>query len=624
MQKQNFKKALSVLKDMKIVLFLSDHQFVEGILLDVKKDHLVVDVDQNVFYIALEHIQGLSKNSKGLRILPKKVPYLNIDTLADVLMVMQYNWVSVNSLGKQAYFGMLSKVSEDYIILIDNMEQLYIRKSYISNIYKGQYEERNAHIHKEPAIEESSSHINVETNEHLDTTEDEEIEHDQHNEEVIVKQIEATDKNESEKSVEVSIKTKLTEVETEITVNVINEHLEIHPINEIIKETSLLQLDTQDLADKTEDNERQEGPKQESIIRDIASRMNDGSKEQLNSSLDEELEHDQHNEKVIVKQIETTDEIESEKSVEVPINMKLTEVETDSVNVTNEHPETHPMNETIKETGLLQLDTLDLAEKIEDNERNEEPSQERIIQDIAPRINDESKEQLDSSAEEEEEEEIQVNQHEERVRIKHIQSKNIKETKEHIENRIISDEQYTHIIPRVRRKKKRRLKTTCCTIKNIQHAISQKELDRAIEFPVHEEDSYKVARRSKRMKSLSHPTGDNTSNNKLKSDENFDVLVEKTKPVETYTSPLSLRQNPKEEKAILERQYYALMKHASKKYVEMQHCPDCFMPLEIFYLPVRKEIHNEKATIKKQYYSLMKHAEKMYCQLKDERLKNEI
>jgi hypothetical protein len=647
------------------------------------------------------------------------------------LMAMQYNLVSVNSLGKQAFFGMLSKISEDHIILIDNMEQLYIQKSYISNVFKGKYEvyERSAHIHKELIMEESSSNISVETNEHLDSSLDEEIEHDQHKEEVIVKQIETTDKNESEKSVEVLINSKLTEVETD-SINVTNKHLEIHPMNEIIKESSKLLLDTRDLVDKTEDNERQEEPSQERIIRDIASRMNDESKEQSKSSLDEEIEDDQgneevivkqiqttnknelekhvempinaklteaetdsvnvtnehlvthpinetiketsllqldtqnlvdktedndrhevssqesdiasfvndepkeqlypsleeeiencqHDKEVIVKQIQTTNKSESEKSVEVPINEKLTVVETDSVNVTNEHPETHPINETIKETSLLQLDTQDLADKTEDNERHEEPGQDRIIQDIAPRINDESKEQLALSTEEE----IHLNQHEERVMIKHIQSKNIKEAKKYIEDRIISEEQYTHIIPRVRRKNKRRLKTTCCTIKNNKHAISQKKLDLASEFPVHEEDSYKVARRSKRFKSLIHPTGDNTSNNKLESNENFGVLDENPKPTETYTSPLSLRQiNPKEEKAILEKQYYALMKHASRKYVEMQNSPESFISLEIFYLPVGKISINEEATIKGQYYSLMKHAEKMYCQLKDEQLKNE-
>ena len=136
--------------------------------------------------------------------------YLDKDHLADVLTALQYTWVSINSLGKQAFFGILSKISEDHIILIDKMEQLYIRKSYISNIYKGNYEiyERDAHIHKEPAIEESSSYLTVEPRDQLESSLEEEIE------EVIAKQVQITNKSESEMYVEEPINVKLTEVET--------------------------------------------------------------------------------------------------------------------------------------------------------------------------------------------------------------------------------------------------------------------------------------------------------------------------------------------------------------------------------------------------------------------------
>ena len=173
LQKQDFKKSLSVLKDTKIILFLSDNQFVEGILLDVKQDYLVVNVNQNIFYIALKHIQGLSKNAKGFRMSPQVMPYLNKDNLTDLLKALQYNLISVNSLGKQAFFGMLSKISDDHITLIDNMEQLYIQKSYISNIYKGKYEisESSSNTNAETQEQlESSSHTNTETQEQLESS----------------------------------------------------------------------------------------------------------------------------------------------------------------------------------------------------------------------------------------------------------------------------------------------------------------------------------------------------------------------------------------------------------------------------------------------------------------------
>ena len=125
---------------MKVGLFLSDNQFVEGVLLDVKQDHLVVDVNQNVFYFALQHIQSLSKNAKDFPVSSEIVPYLDRNYLVDVLKALRYNWVTINSLSNKIHFGVLSRIYEDHIILINNEELLYIQKSYISNIYKGIYE----------------------------------------------------------------------------------------------------------------------------------------------------------------------------------------------------------------------------------------------------------------------------------------------------------------------------------------------------------------------------------------------------------------------------------------------------------------------------------------------------
>lgn len=125
---------------MKIGLFLDDNRFIEGVLLDVKQDHLIVEVDQNIFYFALEHIHALSKNAKDFRISSTIVPHLDRNNLAELLCELKYNWVTINSLSNQAFFGVLSNISEDHIILINNHEQLYIQKSFISNIYKGIFE----------------------------------------------------------------------------------------------------------------------------------------------------------------------------------------------------------------------------------------------------------------------------------------------------------------------------------------------------------------------------------------------------------------------------------------------------------------------------------------------------
>ena len=131
---ENFQKALDSLINMKISLFLSDNQFIEGVLLDVKQDHIVVDVNQNIYYFALQHIQSLSKNAKDFSVSSEIVHYVNKNYLVDVFKAFRYNWVSINSLSDQVLFGVLSTISDDYITVINNSELLYIPKSNLSTL----------------------------------------------------------------------------------------------------------------------------------------------------------------------------------------------------------------------------------------------------------------------------------------------------------------------------------------------------------------------------------------------------------------------------------------------------------------------------------------------------------
>ena len=149
MREQKFEKALGDLKDTKIGLFLSDHQFIEGILLAIKEDHLVIDVNENVFYIARQHIKAISKNAKDFHVSSQIVPYLDKQHLTDLLNVFRYNWVTINGSGNQAHFGVLRTVAEDHIILINNAELFYIPNSYISNIHST--------ISKDQIIKENNS-----------------------------------------------------------------------------------------------------------------------------------------------------------------------------------------------------------------------------------------------------------------------------------------------------------------------------------------------------------------------------------------------------------------------------------------------------------------------------------
>ena len=171
MHEQKFQKALGGLINMKIGLFLSDNQFIEGVLLDVKQDHIVVDVNQNIFYFALQHIQFLSKNAKDFRVSSEIVHYVNKNYLVDVLKALRYNWVSINSLSDQVLFGVLSRISDDHVTVINNSELLYIPKSNISNINSNISEEQIILINTQQQPETQDCQIEKQmTSEHTQRT----------------------------------------------------------------------------------------------------------------------------------------------------------------------------------------------------------------------------------------------------------------------------------------------------------------------------------------------------------------------------------------------------------------------------------------------------------------------
>ena len=136
---------ISIPKGSKINILLKNEQFIEVILLDVKLDHIIVNMDDRIFYIAISHIQTLSKNAKDPHITKQLVPYLDRKHLTDLFDALKYNWVTINGLGNQTFNGLLSNISDDHIMLINDTEIRIIHKSFISNIYKGTYEPKEQH-----------------------------------------------------------------------------------------------------------------------------------------------------------------------------------------------------------------------------------------------------------------------------------------------------------------------------------------------------------------------------------------------------------------------------------------------------------------------------------------------
>lgn len=134
MQKKNFENVLNVNKNRNIGLYLTNSQFVEGILLDVKNNHIVLEVNGNIVYFAIQQIQALSKNAKDLSIAKESRAHLVRNDLTDVLIALRYHWVTLNKYSNPTLFGILSSIFEDHIILINNKDLLYIPISNITDI----------------------------------------------------------------------------------------------------------------------------------------------------------------------------------------------------------------------------------------------------------------------------------------------------------------------------------------------------------------------------------------------------------------------------------------------------------------------------------------------------------
>lgn len=278
---------------MEIGLFLSDNQFIEGVLLDIKHDHIVVDVNQDIFYFALQHIQAISKNAKDLRISSEVVQYVDRDNLIDVLKALRYNWVSINSLSEQVLFGVLSKISDDHITVINNSELLYIPKSYLSTI---------------------SSNVSKEQINLINTQE-----------QPAIKEYQLEDIITSEQTQKIMGIERVTDIEMPFlemsaregmeVEHVTNEQLESQQKTRVEMYATLLKLLKHNLLKKGVDNGRREDILQETAIQGFVSHIDEKSMGQSAPS-DIEMQNCQVEEQVVVEHTQTINETKLIKSLE--------------------------------------------------------------------------------------------------------------------------------------------------------------------------------------------------------------------------------------------------------------------------------------------------------------------
>ena len=116
--------------------------------------------------------------------------------------------------------------------------------------------------------------------------------------------------------------------------------------------------------------------------------------------------------------------------------------------------------------------------------------------------------------------------------------------------------------------------------------------------------------------------------------EEVNSLMESQEPTELVATRTTVTViDPRERKAMLEKQYYALMRHAEQNSANLEHHftkNKSFRPTpleneanndlendELQKIRIQELKKGEKAMLEKQFYSLMRHAAKMYRQLRD-------
>ncbi|MFC7687483.1 DUF2642 domain-containing protein [Ureibacillus sp. GCM10028918] len=138
---KDLRQSIGGLKGAVVRLFFSDNQFIEGTLIAVKVDHLVVEANEKVFYIALKQLYGISKNAKDNRVSRQNPPFIDKNRLTDVLNSMKYNIITINGMYNKLLVGLLISISEDCIMLVNRDELHFINYSSIFNVYDGIYEQ---------------------------------------------------------------------------------------------------------------------------------------------------------------------------------------------------------------------------------------------------------------------------------------------------------------------------------------------------------------------------------------------------------------------------------------------------------------------------------------------------
>lgn len=153
MKLEKFTAALDHLKGFDVNLYVGEEVY-KGKLLGVESDHVVLETESKyIFYYRIDKIQAITKNTKDFKAQKSNAHFKQTQSLMELLQSFQNTWVSILSIHKQRFNGVLAEVDSDFVTIINGEERILLKLDYVSNILKG-------FIKEEEKAEEKSGKAN--------------------------------------------------------------------------------------------------------------------------------------------------------------------------------------------------------------------------------------------------------------------------------------------------------------------------------------------------------------------------------------------------------------------------------------------------------------------------------
>ncbi|EKN70053.1 spore coat protein B [Neobacillus bataviensis LMG 21833] len=157
-----FSAALDFLKGFNVNLYVGEDIF-KGKLIGVEADHVVLETENKyIFYYNIDKIHAITKNTKQFQPETSTADFQKTQSLSDLLHSFHHSWVTILSINKQQFCGVLSEIDTDFATLINGEERILIKLIHISNILKGFIKEETK---KESAKEKAENQTEAKNNE---------------------------------------------------------------------------------------------------------------------------------------------------------------------------------------------------------------------------------------------------------------------------------------------------------------------------------------------------------------------------------------------------------------------------------------------------------------------------